>query len=33
MADDAAGSRYEARVMDSDAPTRERHEAPGFFEG
>lgn len=33
MADDDAGSRYEARVMHPDAATRERHEALGFFEG
>ena len=33
MADEGAGSRYEARVMHPDNATRERHETLGFFDG
>lgn len=33
MADEAAGTRYVARVMHPDQGTRDKHEKMGFFEG
>lgn len=33
MADEAAGTRYVARVMHPDQSTRDKHEKMGFFEG